>query len=194
MLVTELYAFNLICENLLAALYGVALNRKMSYVLFLIMFLGAALGIMVNVIQQRINKRALNNPTNSFLPIIENKSKDKILKYAYENELSESEKKLKYVLIENNNIKVLLPCPNVYMMLKTKININELKTNYTYKMLVSKSEVFVVLSDLRINEDKLILYFKLFEKKALFEKENDYSLLTLNDEMIGNVRLMDYLE
>ena len=26
MLVTELYAFNLICENLLAALYGVALN------------------------------------------------------------------------------------------------------------------------------------------------------------------------
>ena len=27
MLVTELYAFNLICENLLAALYGVALIR-----------------------------------------------------------------------------------------------------------------------------------------------------------------------
>ena len=25
--VTELYAFNLICENLLAALYGVALNN-----------------------------------------------------------------------------------------------------------------------------------------------------------------------
>ena len=25
--VTELYAFNLICENLLAALYGVALNQ-----------------------------------------------------------------------------------------------------------------------------------------------------------------------
>jgi len=25
--VTELYAFNLICENLLAALYGVALNK-----------------------------------------------------------------------------------------------------------------------------------------------------------------------
>ena len=28
--VTELYAFNLICENLLAALYGVALNQLVS--------------------------------------------------------------------------------------------------------------------------------------------------------------------
>ena len=28
--VTELYAFNLICENLLAALYGVALTNKMK--------------------------------------------------------------------------------------------------------------------------------------------------------------------
>ena len=27
MIVTELYTFNLICENLLAALYGVALER-----------------------------------------------------------------------------------------------------------------------------------------------------------------------
>jgi hypothetical protein len=28
--VTELYAFNLICENLLAALYGVALNQTIN--------------------------------------------------------------------------------------------------------------------------------------------------------------------
>ena len=31
--VTELYAFNLICENLLAALYGVALNMSSSKVM-----------------------------------------------------------------------------------------------------------------------------------------------------------------
>lgn len=29
--VTELYAFNLICENLLAALYGVAVNLLEAY-------------------------------------------------------------------------------------------------------------------------------------------------------------------
>ena len=29
--VTELYAFNLICENLLAALYGVALRSTYNY-------------------------------------------------------------------------------------------------------------------------------------------------------------------
>ena len=32
--VTEFYAFNLICENLLAALYGVALNSILAVFLF----------------------------------------------------------------------------------------------------------------------------------------------------------------
>lgn len=192
--------FHIIFHNAVLIILGVGnllldfANKKVVHILFPIMFSAAAAGIVFNYIQLIKQKKELNNSSNAFLPIIEYKKIDKIFKHVYENELSEKEKELRYLAINTENILYLRPCPNLYMLFKAQISMSKLKNDYTYKILVSRSELFVILSDLRICDENVILCFKSFVKTSLIQKENEYNLLTLNDEMIGTVMLVNHLE
>ncbi len=164
------------------------LNEKASFILFAVMFLAAISGIAVNLNRQKKFINSLTNSSNAFFPITENKKQDKIIKYVYENELSESEKNLKYKAIKKNNINVLLPYPDLYMLFGEN-SIDKLELYHTYKIVFKGSEIFVILSDIKPNGENILLYFKSFGKGTAIESENEYKLLTLSDEVIGCVKL-----
>jgi hypothetical protein len=163
------------------------LSEKLVHMSFIIMFSAAILGFTVYLIQQRRYVENLNKSTNGFLVIIENKSQDRIIKYAREDTLSEAELRLKFDTIEKNNIIVLLPHYNVKMLLNYKINFCKLKINHFYKLTVNKAECFCVLTDIK-EENDFILYLKFFDTGEKVNNQNEYDLLTIDDEIIGKVR------
>jgi len=164
------------------------LSEKSVHISFIIMFSAAILGVAVYLIQQMRYAEILNKSTNGFLVIIENKNQDGIIKYAREDTLSEAELKLRYDTIKKENIIVLLPHYNIKVRLNDKHNFGELKVNHFYKLAVNKAEYFCILTDIK-EEGDLILYLKFFDTGEKIKSENEYDLLTIDDELIGKAQV-----
>ena len=165
--------------------------NQISSCLIFFLIISGFIGLVFNFINSLMYKRLFKKTCNGFLPLIEDKEQKKIISYLCENKLSDEEKKRLYIDVLKNNIIVILTYLNLIAIINkiSKTELEEIQVYNTYKIIYNELETNVILTDYVVDEKRLMLSFKTYNKQIEFKSDNSYVLSTLDNKMISNITI-----
>lgn len=154
-------------------------------------FIFCMIGIINYSFSHVLSKKNIEHSDNGFLPIIEDKNQTKLISFVNEKTYTRNEiEKVGYLSIVKENAIVLLPCHNIIMKvsLNEEVLIDKLQLYFAYKIAINGFDKFIILTDYKVDNNNVILYFKKFDE---YEVTNEiYDLFTINNELVCKIRLL----